>query len=151
VHRLDRGTSGVMVSRRTTPRTGAVASISRSRSREGVHRAVWGVVQAGRRIDAAIGRDPGQPAEDVARDRAARARRSPHHESVPPAGLTLCQVAIHTGRTHQIRVHLSAIGHPIVGTRSTAVSTAGLPGTSAPSLICSGRSCTRRDSCSPPA
>ena len=31
----------------------------------------------------------------------------------PP--LTLAQVAIHTGRTHQIRVHLSAIGHPIVG------------------------------------
>src|SRR5688572_32613425 len=30
-------------------------------------------------------------------------------------GLTLCQVAIHTGRTHQIRVHLSAIGHAIVG------------------------------------
>jgi 23S rRNA pseudouridine1911/1915/1917 synthase len=30
-------------------------------------------------------------------------------------GVTLCQVAIHTGRTHQIRVHLSAIGHPIVG------------------------------------
>jgi 23S rRNA pseudouridine1911/1915/1917 synthase len=29
--------------------------------------------------------------------------------------LTLVQVAIHTGRTHQIRVHLSAIGHPIVG------------------------------------
>lgn len=30
-------------------------------------------------------------------------------------GLTLCHVAIHTGRTHQIRVHLSAVGHPIVG------------------------------------
>ena len=30
-------------------------------------------------------------------------------------GVTLCQVAIATGRTHQIRVHLSAIGHPIVG------------------------------------
>jgi 23S rRNA pseudouridine1911/1915/1917 synthase len=29
--------------------------------------------------------------------------------------VTLCQVAIHTGRTHQIRVHLSAIGHPVVG------------------------------------
>jgi 23S rRNA pseudouridine1911/1915/1917 synthase len=29
--------------------------------------------------------------------------------------LTMAQVAIHTGRTHQIRVHLSAIGHPIVG------------------------------------
>jgi 23S rRNA pseudouridine1911/1915/1917 synthase len=30
-------------------------------------------------------------------------------------GVTLCHVAIATGRTHQIRVHLSAIGHPIVG------------------------------------
>ena len=29
--------------------------------------------------------------------------------------MTLAQIAIHTGRTHQIRVHLSAIGHPIVG------------------------------------
>src|SRR5262245_47283676 len=33
----------------------------------------------------------------------------------PMPGLTRCQVAIHTGRTHQIRVHLSAIGHPVVG------------------------------------
>ena len=30
-------------------------------------------------------------------------------------GVTLAQIAIHTGRTHQIRVHLSAIGHPIAG------------------------------------
>jgi 23S rRNA pseudouridine1911/1915/1917 synthase len=35
--------------------------------------------------------------------------------AMPLPGLTLCQVAILTGRTHQIRVHLSAIGHPIVG------------------------------------
>ena len=35
-------------------------------------------------------------------------------EHLNPA-LTLAQVAIHTGRTHQIRVHLSAIGHPVVG------------------------------------
>jgi 23S rRNA pseudouridine1911/1915/1917 synthase len=73
------------------------------------------VVQAGRRIDAAIGRDPSNPTKMSAR--ASRARHAvtritrAHH--LP--GLTLCQVAIHTGRTHQIRVHLTAIGHPIVG------------------------------------
>jgi 23S rRNA pseudouridine1911/1915/1917 synthase len=76
---------------------------------------VWGVVQAGRRIEAAIGRDPSNRLKMSTR--ASRARHAvtritrAHH--LP--GLTLCQVAIHTGRTHQIRVHLGAIGHPIVG------------------------------------
>ena len=76
---------------------------------------MWGVVQAGRRIEAAIGRDPSNRLKMSTR--ASRARHAvtritrAHH--MP--GVTLCQVAIHTGRTHQIRVHLSAIGHPIVG------------------------------------
>ena len=77
---------------------------------------VWGDVQAGRRIDAPIGRDPANR-----KKMSARARRS--REAVTRIvgaehfgrALTLAQVAIHTGRTHQIRVHLSAIGHPIVG------------------------------------
>ena len=75
---------------------------------------VWGEVQPGRRIDAPIGRDPVESEEDGG----ARARRSREAvtrivrtESLSRA-LTLAQVAIHTGRTHQIRVHLSAIGHP---------------------------------------
>ena len=72
---------------------------------------------AGRRIDAPIGRDPVEPQEDVARgarrsrEAVTRIVRAEHFGRV----LTLAQVAIHTGRTHQIRVHLSAIGHPIVG------------------------------------
>jgi hypothetical protein len=76
---------------------------------------VWGVVQAGRRIDAAIGRDPDDRQKMSARAKHARhaVTRITRAKHLP--GLTLCQVAIHTGRTHQIRVHLSAIGHPIVG------------------------------------
>ena len=76
---------------------------------------VWGVVQAGRRIDAAIGRDTVQRQKMSARSKHARhaVTRITRAHHLP--GVTLCQVAIQTGRTHQIRVHLSAIGHPIVG------------------------------------
>jgi 23S rRNA pseudouridine1911/1915/1917 synthase len=45
-----------------------------------------------------------------ARNAVTRITRAHHYR-----GVTLCQFAIQTGRTHQIRVHLSAIGHPIVG------------------------------------
>ena len=77
---------------------------------------VWGVVQAGRRIDAPIGRDPANRKKMSARARRSReaVTRIVRAEHLNPA-LTLAQIAIHTGRTHQIRVHLSAIGHPIVG------------------------------------
>jgi 23S rRNA pseudouridine1911/1915/1917 synthase len=77
---------------------------------------VWGVVQAGRRIDAPIGRDPKNRKRMSAKARRSReaVTRIVRAEHLNPA-LTLAQIAIHTGRTHQIRVHLSAIGHPIVG------------------------------------
>jgi 23S rRNA pseudouridine1911/1915/1917 synthase len=76
---------------------------------------VWGVVQAGRRIDAAIGRDPGHRQRMSTRARRAREAVTRITRAYPLPGHTLCQVAIHTGRTHQIRVHLSGIGHPVVG------------------------------------
>jgi 23S rRNA pseudouridine1911/1915/1917 synthase len=76
---------------------------------------VWGVVQAGRRIDAAIGRDPGDRKKMSTRARRARSAvtRVTYAHHFP--GVSLLKVAIATGRTHQIRVHLNAIGHPIVG------------------------------------
>ena len=116
VHRLDRGTSGVMVVAKTDR---AHQELSRQFSDREVAKEyiarVWGVVQAGRRIDAAIGRDPADRQKMSTRARRARHAVTrvtfAHHFK----GVSLLKVAIATGRTHQIRVHLSAIGHPIVG------------------------------------
>jgi len=120
VHRLDRGTSGVMV---VAKHDAAHEELSRQFAEREVEKEylalVWGEVMAGRRIDAPIGRDPSNrkkmssASARVRRSREAVTRivRAEHFGRM----LTLAQVAIHTGRTHQIRVHLSAIGHPIVG------------------------------------
>ena len=116
VHRLDRGTSGVMVVAKNDAAHQELARQFHDREVEKEYIAlVWGVVQAGRRIDAAIGRDPADRMKMSARAKHARHAVTRITRAMPLPGLTLCQVAIHTGRTHQIRVHLSAIGHPIVG------------------------------------
>jgi 23S rRNA pseudouridine1911/1915/1917 synthase len=116
VHRLDRGTSGVMVIAKNDAAHQELSRQFHDREVEKEYAAlVWGVVQAGRRIDAAIGRDPVNRQKMSARSRRAREAVTRITRAFHLPGLTLCQVAIHTGRTHQIRVHLSAIGHPIVG------------------------------------
>jgi len=120
VHRLDKGTSGLMVVAKHDRSHEELARQFAQREVEKEYLALaWGEVMAGRRIDAPIGRDPSnrkKMASESARVRRTRAAvtrivRAEHFGRV----LTLVQVAIHTGRTHQIRVHLSAIGHPIVG------------------------------------
>ncbi|MGH9350439.1 MAG: RluA family pseudouridine synthase [Vicinamibacterales bacterium] len=116
VHRLDRGTSGVMVIAKHDAAHQELARQFQDREVEKEYIAlVWGLVQAGRRIDAAIGRDPRHRQTMSARARRARQAVTRITRSHPMHGVTLCHVAIHTGRTHQIRVHLSGIGHPIVG------------------------------------
>ena len=81
VHRLDRGTSGVMVVAKNDAAHQELARQFHDREVEKEYIAlVWGVVQAGRRIDAAIGRDPARPAEDVGA-RQARARRGHAHHA----------------------------------------------------------------------
>jgi 23S rRNA pseudouridine1911/1915/1917 synthase len=116
VHRLDRGTSGLMV---VAKRDGAHQDLSRQfrdREVEKIYVAlVWGVVQAGRRIEDPIGRDPRDRTKMSTRARRARTAVTrvtfAHHFK----GASLLKIAIATGRTHQIRVHLNAIGHPVVG------------------------------------
>jgi len=116
VHRLDRGTSGVMVIAKNDAAHQELSRQFHDREVEKEYVAlVWGVVQAGKRIDAAIGRDPSHRQKMSARARHAREAVTRITRAHHMPGVTLCQVAIHTGRTHQIRVHLSAIGHPIVG------------------------------------
>jgi 23S rRNA pseudouridine1911/1915/1917 synthase len=120
VHRLDRGTSGLMVVAKNDAAHAELSRQFRDREVEKEYTAlVWGEVMAGRRIDAPIGRDlsdrkkmSSTPARlRRSREAVTRIVRAEHFGRM----LTLVGVAIQTGRTHQIRVHLSAIGHPVVG------------------------------------
>ena len=116
VHRLDRGTSGLMVVAKHDRAHQELARQFQDREVEKEYMAlVWGVVQAGRRIDAPIGRDPNDRQKMSTRARRARSAVTRVTFARHFKGATFVKVAISTGRTHQIRVHLSAIGHPIVG------------------------------------
>jgi 23S rRNA pseudouridine1911/1915/1917 synthase len=116
VHRLDRGTSGIMVVAKHDRAHQELSRQFKDREVEKEYVAlVWGVVQAGRRMDAAIGRDPSQRQKMSTRARRARSAVTRVTFARHFQGVSLLKVAIATGRTHQIRVHLSAIGHPVVG------------------------------------
>ena len=116
VHRLDRGTSGVMVVAKNDAAHQELSRQFHDRDVEKEYFAlVWGTVHAGKRIDAPIGRDPGDRQKMSTRARRSRSAVTRVTRAEHFRGVSLLQIAIATGRTHQIRVHLNAIGHAIVG------------------------------------
>jgi 23S rRNA pseudouridine1911/1915/1917 synthase len=119
VHRLDRDTSGVLLVARTTAALEALARQFRERTIAKRYLAiVRGTLAAeSGTIDRAVGRHPRERKRMSVHSR--RGRRAITRwkvvERLP--GATLVRLAPETGRTHQLRVHLAALGHPIVGDR----------------------------------
>ncbi len=119
VHRLDIGTTGLLVVARTERAYHFLVSALSSRDVGRVYRAVvWGHLDnpVGV-IDAPIGRDHRDPMRMsvVVDGKSARTRYRVLHAYRTPADVSVLECRLETGRTHQIRVHLSAIGHPVVG------------------------------------
>ena len=119
VHRLDAGSSGLLVIARTQDAADALieqfADHSATRRYDAL---VWGVPDAPHGIiDAPIGRDRGDPLKMavVANGRFARTDYQVLGSYSAPAVVSRLECRLETGRTHQIRVHLASIGHPLVG------------------------------------
>jgi 23S rRNA pseudouridine1911/1915/1917 synthase len=119
VHRLDKQTSGLLVVARTRAARQSLVGQLASRSAERRYQAlVWGHVEADEGlIDAPIRRAESDPTRMAIRTggKEARTRYRVDQRFSAPEPFTLLECRLETGRTHQIRVHLCAIGHPLVG------------------------------------
>lgn len=119
VHRLDAGTTGLMAVARTERAYEALVSALADHEVGREYLAIaWGHLDAPSLVvDAPIGRDPRDPLKmAVVNDgKWARTHVSREAEFNQPIDASLVRCVLETGRTHQIRVHLAAIGHPVVG------------------------------------
>ncbi len=123
VHRLDKDTSGVMVAAKTDKAHKHLSKQFADHGRTGpLHRAytafAWGATQSGMgSVDAPLGRDPGNRLKQTVLK---SGREAITHYAVEARfggdgwDITRIQCQLETGRTHQIRVHMAHIGHPLV-------------------------------------
>jgi 23S rRNA pseudouridine1911/1915/1917 synthase len=121
VHRLDRDTSGLMLVAKTdTAHRRLAEDLKERRIRRRYLAAAWGHLSGDAlTVEAAIGRDPADRKRMAVTEAGRRAvthfRRLEHWRAAD-----LLEAELETGRTHQIRVHLLHVGHPVVGDRTYA-------------------------------
>ena len=119
VQRLDVGTSGLMVVARTPAAYDSLVAQLADRSVDRCYLAlVWGSFEvAAGAVDAPVGRAAGNRTSMAvsARGRAARTGYRVVAQYHRPVEAALVECRLETGRTHQVRVHMAAIGHPVVG------------------------------------
>jgi 23S rRNA pseudouridine1911/1915/1917 synthase len=115
VHRLDKDTSGLMVVAKTLEaQTDLVRQLQARTVKRYYQALVRGNVERGGTVDAPIGRHPTQRTK-MAVVKTGRPARTHYRIVERFVDCTLVECALETGRTHQIRVHMTSIGHPLVG------------------------------------
>jgi len=117
VHRLDRDTSGLMLVARDAEAHRRLAAAIKARE---VDRFYLALVEGKPRsrtgvIDAPLGRDHRSPEKRAIGGRGARDARTEFEVVETMPGYSLVRAKLETGRTHQVRVHMAAIGHPLAG------------------------------------
>jgi 23S rRNA pseudouridine1911/1915/1917 synthase len=119
VHRLDKGTSGLLAVARTEESYRALVDQLATRTMERRYLAlvVGDVVEERGEVEAPIGRSARTPTKMAvsASGRPARTAYTVLERRPGEKPTTLLELALQSGRTHQIRVHMAAIGHPVVG------------------------------------